>query len=251
MALARGVPPSPPAASAPVALVTGAAKGLGLEIVRGLAERGFATYLGARDADRGTAAAQALSKETRRDVRFVRLDVTEERSVRDAAATLAQHVGRLDVLVNNAGVLLDEGGRVTALDAATLRATLETNALGALRVVEAFLPLLRRSPHPRIVNVSSSAGSITDMAAAEGWRAPAYRISKAALNAVTALLASELRGDRILVNACCPGWLRTDMGGPSATLSAAQGADTPLWLATLPDDGPTGGFFSERKPHPW
>jgi NAD(P)-dependent dehydrogenase (short-subunit alcohol dehydrogenase family) len=211
------------------------------------------TFLSARPGKqgRGETAAERLARETGADVRFLPLDVTDEGSVRRAAAAVAAEGGRLDVLVNNAGVLLDEGGRVATLDAPTLRATLETNALGALRVTQAFLPLLRRSPHPRVVNVSSTAGSITDMAAAEGWRAPAYRVSKAALNAVTALFASELRAERILVNACCPGWLRTDMGGPSASRSAAEGADTPLWLATLPDDGPTGGFFSERRPHPW
>ena len=245
--------PSPPAPAGghPAALVTGAAKGLGLEVARGLSTRGFTTFVGARDPLRGQDAASALAADTGGDVRFVRLDVTDEASVAEAAATIGAEAGRLDVLVNNAGVLLDEGGSVTTLDAATLRATLETNALGALRVTQACLPLLRRSAHPRIVNVSSTAGSIADMAAGDGWRAPAYRVSKAALNAVTALLASELRKDRFLVNACCPGWLRTDMGGPAATLSAAQGADTPLWLATLPDDGPTGGFFSERAPHPW
>jgi NAD(P)-dependent dehydrogenase (short-subunit alcohol dehydrogenase family) len=236
-----------------VALVSGAAKGIGLEIVRGLATRGYAVFLGARDRAKGHAAADALANEG--DVRFVRLDVTDEASIAEAVRAIGHLAHRLDVLVNNAGVLLDEGRNVADVETAVLRQTLETNVLGAFALTRACLPLLRRSPHPRIVNVSSTAGSLADMAATvdggDDFPAPSYRVSKAALNALTLVLAKDLRSDRILVNACCPGWVRTDMGGPNATLSPAEGAVTPLFLATLPDGGPTGGFFAEGVPTPW
>lgn len=236
-----------------VALVSGAAKGIGLEIARGLARRGFTVFLGARDRAKGHAAAGALADAG--DVRFLRLDVTDEASIGEATRAIDRLAHRLDVLVNNAGVLLDEGRSAADVETAVLRATLETNVVGAFALTRACLPLLRQSPHPRIVNVSSTAGSLSEMATAlddgEGFPAPSYRVSKAALNALTLVLARDLRPDRILVNACCPGWVRTDMGGPDATLSPAEGAITPLFLATLPDDGPTGGFFADGAPTPW
>jgi NAD(P)-dependent dehydrogenase (short-subunit alcohol dehydrogenase family) len=236
-----------------VALVSGAAKGIGFEIVRGLAKRGFTVFLGARDRAKGHGAADTLAAEG--DVRFLRLDVTDEASIGEAVRAIGHTARRLDVLVNNAGVLLDEGENVANVETAVLRATLETNVLGSFALTRGCLPLLRESPHPRIVNVSSTAGSLTEMVAAldggDDFLAPSYRVSKAALNALTLVLARDLRPDRVLVNACCPGWVRTDMGGPNAPLSPAEGAVTPLFLATLPDDGPTGGFFADGAPSPW
>ena len=238
----------------PVALVTGAATGIGLEIVRGLARRGMTAWLTARDASRGEAAARRL-RDDGLDVRFVRLDVTSDASVAAAVAVVERESGRLDVLVNDAGVLLDEGTAPVDLSPDVLRATLEVNTVGPLRVTRAFAPLLRRGGHGRVVNVSSTAGSLAEMAAETdafgGFLAPAYAASKAALNALTISFAQTLRADGVLVNAMCPGWVRTAMGGPSAPLGPEEGADTALWLATLPDDGPTGGFFSERAPTPW
>ena len=236
-----------------IALVSGASQGIGLEIVRGLATRGFTVFLGARDRAKGHAAADALAGAG--DVRFVRLDVTDEASIGEAVRAIGHLARRLDVLVNNAGVLLDEGRSAADVEASVLRRTLETNVVGAFALTRACLPLLRESPRPRIVNVSSTAGSLAEMATAlhepDGFPAPSYRVSKAALNALTLVLARDLRPEGILVNACCPGWVRTDMGGPLAPLSPSEGAKTPLFLATLPDDGPTGGFFADDVPTPW
>jgi NAD(P)-dependent dehydrogenase (short-subunit alcohol dehydrogenase family) len=159
--------------------------------------------------------------------------------------------GRLDVLVNNAAILIDEPGGFKAslfdLKADTLRRTMETNLLGPIRLIQAAAPLMREQAYGRIVNISSSAGQLTDM----GSGYPAYRMSKTALNALTRIAAAELGGGNVKVNAMCPGWVRTDMGGTSATRSPEEGADTAVWLATLPDDGPTGGFFRDRKPIAW
>jgi NAD(P)-dependent dehydrogenase (short-subunit alcohol dehydrogenase family) len=232
-----------------VALVTGAAKGLGLAIAEGLARKGLSVRLTARKIAAARAAAEPLAR-AGLDVVPLVLDVDDDASVRAAA----KEAGPVDVLVNNAAVLLDDGGVVSDLEPDTLRATLETNVLGALRVTRAFLPGMRKRRWGRVVNVSSAAGSFDDMAtprAFGAWDAAAYSTSKAALNALTVLLARETKDEGILVNAACPGWVKTDMGGPHAPLSPEEGADTPVWLATLPDDGPTGGFFQRRRPHPW
>ncbi len=237
-----------------MALVTGAATGIGTAVARGLARKGMSVWLTARDEAEGGAAAGRLRGEGL-DVRFLRLDVTDAASVRAAVGAVERESGRLDVLVNNAGVLLDEGTRALDVAAETVRATMETNALGPLLVTQRFAPLLKRAGGARVVNVSSTAGSLGDMAASVdafgGFVAPAYCASKAALNALTIALAKELKGDGVLVNAMCPGWVRTAMGGEDAPLSPEEGADTAIWLATLPDDGPTGGFFFERAPTPW
>jgi NAD(P)-dependent dehydrogenase (short-subunit alcohol dehydrogenase family) len=204
-----------------VALVTGANRGIGLEVCRQLAERGYAVVLG-------------------------QLDVTDENSVERARARVASQFGRLDALVNNAAAFYDTWQHAVGADLAQVREALEINTLGAWRMVQAFLPLLRRSPHPRVVNVSSEGGSLAGM---EGGT-PAYRLSKAGLNALTRMLASELRGDRILVNAVCPGWVSTDMGGPGGRPVAA-GAASVVWAVVLPDGGPTGGFFRDGKALDW
>jgi NAD(P)-dependent dehydrogenase (short-subunit alcohol dehydrogenase family) len=224
---------------APVALVTGANRGIGLEVCRQLAQRGCDVRLGARDAGRGARASRQLGGGP---ISPIVLDIADPESVRAAAASL----NRLDVLVNNAAILYDTWQHATNADLDEVREAFETNLLGAWRVTQAVLPLLRASPAARIVNVSSGAGALHDM----GGGTPAYRTSKAALNALTRILAAELRGDRILVNAICPGWVATDMGG-SGGRPVAQGAAGIVWAATLPDDGPTGGFFRDGRPIDW
>jgi NAD(P)-dependent dehydrogenase (short-subunit alcohol dehydrogenase family) len=174
----------------------------------------------------------------------VRLDVIDQASVDAARDRIASEVGRLDSLVNNAGIYGDPVGAAD-YDLDRAHEVLEVNTFGPWRLIEAFLPLLRESDVPRIVNVSSGAGQLSDM---NGGRA-AYRLSKAALNALTRTLASDERW--VKVNTMCPGWVRTDMGGAAAPRSLEQGADTAVWLATLPHDGPSGGFFRDRKPIPW
>jgi NAD(P)-dependent dehydrogenase (short-subunit alcohol dehydrogenase family) len=225
-----------------VALVTGANRGIGLEVCRQLAERGYLVVLAARDRGKGERAAQLL----RGDVRAVQLDVADPQSVRAAVAWIEADVGRLDALVNNAAILYDTWQRGVDADLDQVRDALDTNLLGAWRVTQATLALLRRSPAGRIVNVSSGAGALNDM----GGGTPAYRTSKAALNALTRILASELRGDRILVNAICPGWVATDMGGPGGR-PVSDGAAGIVWAVELPDDGPTGGFFRDGRPIAW
>jgi NAD(P)-dependent dehydrogenase (short-subunit alcohol dehydrogenase family) len=159
--------------------------------------------------------------------------------------------GRCDVLVNNAAILIDGPNQFEAslfdLSSGMVRQTFETNVLGPMRLIQAVGPIMRVQGYGRIVNISSGAGQLTDM----GMGYPAYRMSKSALNALTRITAVELANNGVKVNACCPGWVRTDMGGPTATRSVEEGADTPVWLATLPEDGPTGGFFRDRKPIPW
>ena len=229
-----------------VALVTGANRGIGLEVVRRLALRGFDALLGARDARKGEAAAGALKAQGLK-VTYVHLDVTDPRSVGDAARFVAERFGRLDVLVNNAAILYDSWQRAAAADLDTVREAFETNTLGPWRVSQALLPLLRRSGHGRIVNVSSESGSLSSM----GGGTPAYGVSKAGLNALTRMLAAELRGARVLVNSVCPGWVATEMGGPDAPRTPGEGAASVMWAVTLPDGGPTGGFFRDGEPLAW
>jgi NAD(P)-dependent dehydrogenase (short-subunit alcohol dehydrogenase family) len=229
-----------------VALVSGANRGIGLETVRQLAAKRLTVVLTSRDLAAGDAAARKLAAEGLAVVAR-QLAVTDPASVTRLAAAVEAEFGRLDALVNNAGVYLDQGRQGVDADLDAVRQTLETNLFGAWRLCQAFLPLMRRGGYGRIVNVSSGMGQLNDM----GGGSPGYRVSKTALNALTCILADELRGTGILVNAACPGWVRTEMGGREAPRSVEQGADTPVWLATLPDDGPTGGFFRDRKPIPW
>ena len=230
-----------------VAVVTGGNRGIGLETCRGLARAGLDVWLTARDAAKGEAARARLAGEGLA-VRFHPLDVTDAVTVARLAAFLGRECGRLDVLVNNAGILPDpRGSRFPDSRPADYRAALETNVLGPLALIQALLPLMQRHGYGRIVNVSSGMGQLSDM----GTGSPAYRVSKTALNAVTRIVAAETKGTGILVNSMCPGWVRTDMGGPGAPRSVEQGADTAVWLAMLPDDGPTGGFFRDRKAIAW
>ena len=225
-------------ADQPVALVTGASRGIGAEIARQLAEdHGFLVFAGARDpGDVGQS----------EGVVPIQLDVTDQAQVDAARERIESEAGRLDALVNNAGVFGDPTG-VEEYDLDQAHDVLETNLFGAWRLIQAFLPLLRGSRQPRVVNMSSGAGQLSDM---DGGRA-AYRVSKTGLNALTRALAADERGSGMLVNTMCPGWVRTDMGGASAPKSVTEGADTAVWLATLPDDGPSGGYFRDRKPIPW
>lgn len=230
-----------------IALVTGAGRGLGREVARQLVARGDTVLLGIRDRRRGDAAAAALSGSPGQGRALpLLLDVADGDSVTAAAAAVARDHGRLDVLVNNAAIDYDTDEGAATADLDRVRRDLDTNLFGAWATTQAFLPLLRRSRHGRIVNVSSGAGALTDM----GGGIPAYRVSKAALNALTRMLAAELRRDRVLVNSVCPGWVATDMGGPGGRPVTA-GAAGIVWAATLPDHGPTGGFFRDRRPIPW
>jgi NAD(P)-dependent dehydrogenase (short-subunit alcohol dehydrogenase family) len=225
----------------PVALVTGASRGIGREVAWQLAERGYAVILTARDRDKAAAAASEMDG----TVIPVQLDVADPASIVAMAAAVTEDPGRLDVLVNNAGVVLDGGDSGTEPDFDAIQATLDTNFFGAYRVTAALLPLLRASEHPRIVNVSSGMGGVAEMG---GW-VPGYRVSKAALNAMTRILSTELGDAGFLVNSACPGFVASDMGRQwGASKSVEDGAAGVVWLATLPDDGPTGGFFRDGQP---
>ena len=228
-----------------IAVVTGANRGIGLEVVRQLAGDGFTVILGARDPDRGAAAAERLRSEGL-DVEARRLDVSDRGSVAAFGAALERDHDRLDALVNNAAIHYDTWQTGVEADLDVVREALETNLLGAWRTAQICLPLLRRPVSARIVNVSSGAGALTDM----GGGTPAYRGSKAALNALTQILATELRRDGILVNAVCPGWVATDMGGPGGR-PVADGAASVMWAVRIADDGPTGGFFRDGRRIDW
>ncbi|HEV2856321.1 MAG TPA: SDR family oxidoreductase [Thermoanaerobaculia bacterium] len=225
-----------------VAVVTGANRGIGLEVCRQLADGGYAVILGSRDLKKGEAAARGLSGE----VHPHQLDVTDPDSIERLRASVEADFGRLDVLVNNAAILYDTFQRVVNADLDVVHEALETNLFGAWRMCEAFLPLLQKSRHGRIVNVSSEAGSLARM----GGGTPAYNVSKVSLNALTRMLAAELKGTGILVNSVCPGWVATDMGGAGGR-PVSEGAASVVWAATLPDGGPSGGFFRDGKPLPW
>ena len=226
-----------------VALVSGANRGIGREIVRQLAEMGITTILGSRDEEKGRTAAEGMDGK----VVVKRLDVIDEDSVDRLTSFVEDEFGRLDILVNNAGIANDSGQRGVDADLGSVREALEANLFGAWRLCKVFVPLMQRNGYGRIVNISSGMGALNDM----GGGSPAYRVSKTTLNALTRILASELRGSGILVNSVCPGWVRTDMGGSDASRSVEEGADTPIWAATLPDNGPTGGFFRDRRPVSW
>jgi len=228
-----------------VALVTGANRGIGREVARQLGEHGYEVLLSARDAGKAASAARELAEDTGARFTPVTLDVADPASIAAAAEGMRSDPGRLDVLVNNAGIGSDFGVSGAAPDFDAIQRALDTNFYGAYRLTVAMLELLRQSAHPRIVNVSSGMGGVAEMG---GW-SPGYRVSKAALNSMTRILSTELKGEGFLVNSACPGFVATDMGGPmGATKTVADGAAGVVWLATLPDDGPTGGFFRDRKP---
>ncbi|MEU1123761.1 SDR family oxidoreductase [Streptomyces sp. NPDC005899] len=237
------------------ALVTGANKGIGYEIALGLGALGWSVGVGARDEGRRRLAVERL-RAAGVDAFGVPLDVTDDASVTAAARLVEEHTGRLDVLVNNAAITGGMPQEPTRVDPATVRTVVETNVIGVIRVTNAMLPLLRRSASPRIVNMSSSVGSLTRQSgaadeAATGPVAVAYAPSKTFLNAVTLQYAREFRGTNILINAGCPGFVATDLNGFRGVRTPEQGAAIAIRLATLPDDGPTGGFFADAGEVPW
>lgn len=223
-----------------IVLVTGGNRGIGLETCRQLAALGHTVLLGSRDLQKGQAAAATLPG----DVHAVQLDMDDSNSIAALAADLKARHGRLDVLINNAAVISQDPATTVADD--EMKRVFQTNFHGPHALIRALLPPLRRSPQARIINLSSGMGALDDLTG--GYAA--YRLSKTALNALTILLANELRGDRILVHAMCPGWVKTDMGGAGAHREVSQGADTATWLATTPDPG-TGKFWRDRKVIKW
>jgi len=225
-----------------IALVTGAYKGIGLEVARQLAARGTRVYLTARRSEAGERAAAGIKG----DVHFLPLDVSEASSIESAVRSLARQTDHLDVLVNNAAILLDDTGSVLDLEGETALQTFATNTIGPLLVTQAFQPLLAKSAAPRVINISSGAGQLAE--GLQNW-APAYSMSKTALNALTQHFAAAL--PQFAVNSVSPGWVRTEMGGASAPLSVEQGADTIVWLALDAPQNLTGKFLRERREIAW
>jgi len=236
--------------NASIALVTGANKGIGFDTAKQLAARGMTVLLAARTQEKADDAAKKIQG----NVVPVALEVTDEKQRKQLAARIEKEFGRLDVLVNNAGVALEHGLRPSQSTQEILHAIYETNFFAAIALTQQLLPLIRKSTAGRIVNVTSRLGSVSLNAAApaKGWFDElGYNSSKAALNMFTILLAKELEGTAIKINSAHPGWVKTDMGGANAPLELEDGAKTSVWLATLPADGPTGGFFHMQEPLPW
>lgn len=229
-----------------IGLVTGGNRGIGLEIVRQLAQEGHTIILTCRDMQQGEEAAEKMRR-AGLDVVAHKLEVTSQDDIDYLQAFLEEKYGRLDILVNSAGIYPDEGRRFLDIDLELVRYTLDVNTLAPYVLTKTFVPMMMAQNFGRIVNVSSGMGQLTYMGGGTG----AYKLSKAALNAVTRITAGEVRRYNIKINAMCPGWERTDMGGRGAPRSVEQGADTAVWLATLPNDGPSGGFFRDRKPLEW
>jgi NAD(P)-dependent dehydrogenase (short-subunit alcohol dehydrogenase family) len=230
-----------------VALVTGANRGLGLETCRQLLSNGLTVVMAGRD-EAALARAQAgLESHEQSRTAIVQLDVTDSRRIVEAHRIVKERVGPVDVLINNAAILLAESDEVLSISTDAYRRTFETNLFGVIDACRAFVPEMAKRRYGRVVNVSSGAGQLARMST----YAPAYSMSKTALNAFTRILGATYQGKGVLVNAVDPGWVRTDMGGPSAPRSPQEGADTIVWLATLPDDGPTGGFFHDRRAIQW
>jgi NAD(P)-dependent dehydrogenase (short-subunit alcohol dehydrogenase family) len=235
-----------------IALITGANKGLGLEISRQLARLGIKVVMGVRDAIKGQVAVSQLLQDGL-DVEFKCLDVTDPESIESIRQYIDKTYGKLDILINNAGICVDLGQKASEVSLKIIRQTLETNFIGAVAITQVLLPLIHKSEAGRIVNMSSGRGSLTQHSDPNCHYAKtlAYNSSKTALNSFTVMLAAELKGTTIKVNSADPDWCRTDMGTEAASHSAEEGADTPVWLATLSAEGSTGGFFNSRNPVPW
>lgn len=235
-----------------VAVVTGGNRGIGKEIARQLAAQGLQVIITSRDEGKGRLAVQELLA----DGLHVKLQVADVHEINDVARMMERiqsDYGRLDVLVNNAGVILDRGVSVLDVEESVVRATLETNFFGALRMTQAAIPLMKKHHYGRIVNISSGLGAFEIMQGVYGLKgsSSAYRISKTMLNALTCLVSQDAAGTGIKVNAVCPGRVQTDMGGTDAPLTVVEGADTAVWLATMEDDGPSGEYFRERQRIAW
>ncbi|MGG7618492.1 SDR family oxidoreductase [Bacillus coreaensis] len=229
-----------------VALVTGGNRGIGYELVKQLSLNGFKVILASRDREMGNKAVQKL-KELHLDVSCIEMDVTNHESITQAAITLNEQYGRLDVLINNAGVYLDENEKLLAMDPIILDKTMATNFFGVYHVMRSFMPLMEKQGYGRIINISSEYGEMSEMSSPG---VGAYKLSKFALNGLTRLVAEETKGD-IKINAVDPGWVSSDMGGPSAPRTPREAAESILWLATIGPDGPNGGFFRDGKQIPW
>ena len=225
-----------------IALVTGANKGIGFEVALQLSAKGFRVFIGARNEKAGRDAAKKIGERAT----FLKIDVSDQASIASAAKEFGSAADHLDALVNNAGILLDDDKSVLTMTPEIFETTMRTNTLGPISVAAAFESSLKKSPAPRIVNVSSGGGQLTD--GADGW-APAYCISKTALNGVTVQLAAAL--PKFAINSVCPGWVRTDMGGAGANRSVEEGADTIVWLASEAPQNLTGKFLRDRKEIPW
>lgn len=228
-----------------VAVVTGSNKGIGYEICKQLASNDVEVILTSRNEENGKKAEEELQKQNL-NVKFHQLDVTDEESIKKLADFITEKYGKLDILVNNAGIFMDYNGGVLEGDLNNIRETLETNLFGALLVSRHLVPLMQKQNHGAVINISSGMGQLSDM----GGGSIGYRLSKTSLNAMTLILANEVKDNKISVNAVCPGWVKTDMGGPGAHRTVEQGADTPVWLALL-NDAPTGKFFRDRKEISW
>jgi len=224
---------------------------MGLEICRQLLGKGVSIAIGSRDSARGKKAAAQLAEEVKPEIARIMsfpLDVTRQESVTRFSAAVEDIFGGVDILVNNAGVMLEaREGKLEHTTPKMFREILDVNVIGAVMMCQAFVPLMKKFGYGRIVNMSSGLGQLERM----GQGLPAYRISKAALNALTRTLAAELIGAGILVNAVSPGWVKTDMGGPNAERTVEEGVETAVWLCLLPSAGPTGSFFRDRKAIPW
>jgi NAD(P)-dependent dehydrogenase (short-subunit alcohol dehydrogenase family) len=236
-----------------IALVSGANKGIGYEIARGLGAKKITVLVGARDEGRGQEAVAKLKAEGA-DARFVKLDVTDQGTIHGAAEWIEKEFGRLDILINNAGIA-EWGFRPSNVDMAKVREVYDTNFFGPVALIQGMLPLLRKSKHGRVVNVSSSLGSLTLSSDLNSpfadFLALGYNTSKSALNSMTIQFAKELKDTPIKVNAICPGYCATDINGNSGPRSAAQGAVAAIQYATIGDDGPTGGYFNDEGRVPW
>jgi NAD(P)-dependent dehydrogenase (short-subunit alcohol dehydrogenase family) len=234
-----------------IAVVTGANRGIGFEVCRQLGKQDIHVILTSRDEEKGKTAAEELQKEGL-EVTYHPLEVTDEKSVDSLKSFLVSNFCKLDILVNNAGILIDPivGDSILKANLDILRKTAETNLYAPMMLCQALIPLMQQQNYGRVVNVSSGIGQISGMDDMK-FIVPGYRLSKTALNVVTRMLASELKDTNILVNSVCPGWVNTGLGGPNAPRTPSEGADSIVWLATLADDGPRGGFFRDRKPMEW
>jgi len=228
-----------------IALVTGANRGIGFETCKQLSELGLTVILTSRDPSKGKIAAKILTAKGL-DIVFYQLDVTNKNNVRNVYSQVEQEFGRLDILINNAAILFDQNQSAINVDLDLVNKALTTNLCGPWLICQTFIPLMKKNQYGRIVNVSSGAGSLYYMEAGT----PAYSISKVALNALTRKLASELKGVNILVNSFDPGWIETDMGGKGGR-PVSEGCKGIIWAATLPDNGPSGGFYYDQKSVPW